>query len=522
MPYLLQRAEPYWQRLWTRDGSLPHLPERLTQWGAPAAVALFAGVLRFWNLGTPRTFVFDETYYAKDAWSLLHQGYEGNWTPGADPTILANTRGLPSLLTSPEFVVHPPAGKWAIALGEWAFGLNPFGWRFAVALLGTLSVLLLCRIGRRLTGSTALGCLAGALMSLDGLHFVMSRVALLDMAIMFWVLAAFGCLLIDRDKAHRRLARAFPGEVFDARDAAGRVLGLRPWRLAAGVCLGLACATKWNGIYFLAGFLVLTLTWDTSARRAAGAIRPTRSVLRRDTFPAFCSLVLVATVVYVASWAGWFATGGGYDRTWAADHLGQPGFFAPLRSLWFYHQQMWQFHTHMVQPHPYQSEPWTWLLLTRPVAYFWNTPTRGQAGCQTDSCAQEVLALGTPILWAAACIALLYLLYRALRHRDGQAGAVLCAVAAGYLPWFLYAERTIFQFYAVVLVPFLCLAVTMLVRALVGTAQSNRPRRVLGAALAGMLTAAIAWNFFYFLPLYTGQTITYGQWAARMWLPTWV
>ena len=69
------------------------------------------------------------------------------------------------------------------------------------ALLGTLSVLMLCRIGRRLFRSTFLGCLAGALLAVDGLHFVMSRTALLDLVLMFFVVAAFGCLLIDRDRS---------------------------------------------------------------------------------------------------------------------------------------------------------------------------------------------------------------------------------------------------------------------------------------------------------------------------------
>ena len=37
----------------------------------------------------------------------------------------------------PEFVVHPPVGKWLIALGIKLFGDNEFGWRFMGALLGS-------------------------------------------------------------------------------------------------------------------------------------------------------------------------------------------------------------------------------------------------------------------------------------------------------------------------------------------------------------------------------------------------
>ncbi|WP_461030949.1 phospholipid carrier-dependent glycosyltransferase, partial [Streptomyces sparsus] len=215
---------------------------RWTGWGGPLLVALFAGLLRFWQLGTPHAVIFDETYYAKDAWSLLKQGYEGTWPDGANAQILKDPSSAP-LSDAASYVVHPPVGKWVIALGEHFFGLTPFGWRFMTAVLGTLSVLMLCRIGRRMFRSTALGCLAGGLMAVDGLHFVMSRTALLDLVLMFFVLAAFGCLLVDRDRTRARLARALPEDRPDP-DVGGRLpLGLRPWRLAAGLCLGLAIGT---------------------------------------------------------------------------------------------------------------------------------------------------------------------------------------------------------------------------------------------------------------------------------------
>ncbi|MEU9381164.1 phospholipid carrier-dependent glycosyltransferase, partial [Streptomyces sp. NPDC048279] len=188
------------------------------EWLGPVLVAVLAGAIRFWRLGRPREVVFDETYYAKDAWSLLHLGYEGTWPDRkiADPQILAHPQVIP-LSDGGSFVAHPPTGKWVIALGEGLFGLTPFGWRFMTALLGTLSVLMLCRIGRRLFRSTFLGCLAGTLLAVDGLHVVMSRTALLDLVVMVFALAAFGCLLADRDRARARLAAALPA------DADGRI-----------------------------------------------------------------------------------------------------------------------------------------------------------------------------------------------------------------------------------------------------------------------------------------------------------
>lgn len=518
-------------RLWQFFGLAPQLAvraARLAGWGGPLLVALLAGVLRFVNLGHPHDVIFDETYYAKDAWSLLQRGYETEWGDEADAAILDGT--IPFQDTA-SYVVHPPAGKWVIALGEWAFGLTPFGWRFMVALLGTLSVLMLCRIGRRLFRSTVLGCLAGALLAVDGLHFVMSRTALLDLVLMFWLLAAFGCLLVDRDRARARLAAALPesddGLLRPSAEVGSRLgLGARPWRLAAGLCLGLACATKWNGLYVLAAFGILTVLWDAAARRTAGAPRPYRAMLRRDAVPAFCSMVPVALVTYVASWAGWFASSDGYYRDWAetagADsaHSWIPG---PLRSLWHYTFQVYDFHVGLTSDHNYESNPWSWLIVGRPVTYFYESAEQGEQGCaHASGCAREVLALGTPLLWWVGCAALAYAGYRWLFRRDWRAGAVLCGVAAGYLPWFLYQERTIFYFYAVVLVPFLCLAVAMLIGAVLGPPGCPERRRVVGIVASGVLVLLIVWNFVYFYPIYTGMEIPLDEWRARMWLGTWV
>ena len=110
--------------------------------------------------------------------------------------------------TEGDFVVHPPVGKWLIGWGEAPFGiLNSFGWRFAVALAGTISILMLGRIARRLFRSDLLGTVAAALLAFEGHHFVHSRTGLLDIFVMFFGLAAFGALLIDRDQAREVLAR---------------------------------------------------------------------------------------------------------------------------------------------------------------------------------------------------------------------------------------------------------------------------------------------------------------------------
>lgn len=551
---LRERLVPPYTRpggqVWAVLAVPPPVAERLVRWsawGGPLLVAAVAGVLRFWNLGSPHAVIFDETYYAKDSWALIKQGYEGSWPKDVDKLILNDPSQVP-VPTDPGYVVHPPVGKWIIGIGEQLFGFTPFGWRFMVAVLGTLSVLMLCRIGRRLFRSTFLGCLAGALLAVDGLHFVMSRTALLDLVLMFFVLASFGCLLIDRDWARRRLAAALPVDEDgvlrpDAGIAEGLRLGWRPWRIAAGISLGLAFATKWNGLYIMVAFGLMTVLWDVGARRTAGAVQPYKAVLKRDLVPAFVSTVPVAVLTYIASWTGWIIHDDpdrhGYYRDWAAtDGKGGNWTWLPdwLRSLWHYENQVYDFHVNLTSGHTYQSNPWSWIVLGRPVSYFYEE----QHGCTqsaTGKCAREVLALGTPLLWWAACFALLYVLWRWFFRRDWRAGAIACGVAAGWVPWFLYQERTIFLFYAVVFVPFLCLAVAMMIGAMLGPAAgtgekhelglakddpSGERRRTLGAVAAGVLVLLIIWNFIYFWPLYTGTPIPEDSWRDRMWLDTWI
>ncbi|WP_329135153.1 dolichyl-phosphate-mannose--protein mannosyltransferase [Streptomyces sp. NBC_00670] len=531
-------AEPG-PRLWATLGLAPGLADRIRRWsgwGGPLLVTLFAGVIRFWNLGSPRAVIFDETYYAKDAWALVHNGYEANWAKNANDLILQHD-GHVAIPTDPAYVVHPPVGKYVIGLGELLFGFNPFGWRFMTALLGTLAVLLLCRIGRRLFRSTFLGCLAGALMAVDGLAFVMARTSLLDGVLMFFVLAAFGCLVLDRDRTRERLAAALPADPDgrvrpDAYIAETTRLGWRPWRWAAGLMLGLAIGTKWNGLYVMVAFCVMTVLWDVGTRRVAGAERPYLTVLKRDTGLAFLATVPVALVTYLLSWLGWILSPdnghGGYFRDWATGAGRNSGWtWLPewLRSLWHYEHEVYEFHVNLHSPHTYQSNPWSWLVLGRPVSYFYESPSPGQDGCPADAtekCAREVLAIGTPLLWWAACLAILYVLWRWAFRRDWRAGAIACGIAAGYLPWFLYQDRTIFLFYAVVFLPFLCLAVAMMIGGILGPPGASERRRVAGAAGAGALVLLIAWNFIYFWPLFTGNAIPIEDWRSRMWLDTWI
>ncbi|WP_081747560.1 phospholipid carrier-dependent glycosyltransferase [Arthrobacter sp. Br18] len=507
-------------------------------WLLPLAVAVVAGLLRFLRLGEPGSLVFDETYYVKDAYSLLLSGYEREWPEDANDSFNAGKPDV--LLSTADYVVHPPVGKWMIGAGMLLFGAeDPFGWRFSAALVGTVSVLLLAFVAQRLFSSPLLGAAAGLLLAIDGHHLVQSRTSLLDIFLSFWILAAFAALLKDRDQGRRRLARSLSALARAAPDGVptpaqllyGPWLGVRPWRIAAGVCLGLALGTKWSALPFLAVFGLLTVAWDLSARRSAGVHRWIVGGVLRDGLQAFAAMVPVAALTYLASWAGWLLSTDAYGRQWAvANPSGTWDWLPPsVRSLAEYHRSAFSFHEGLGSDHPYESSPWSWLVMGRPTSFYRENYGAGE-GCEAESCTQAVTVLGNPLIWWSAAGALVVLLFVWAGRRDWRAGAVLAGVAAGYLPWLLYSERTTFFFYAVSFEPFLILALVHCLGLVIGAPPNEHQperrntarRRRQGIALAGIfLVAAVALSAF-FLPVWTAELISDDQWRRRMWMPSWI
>ncbi len=265
-------------------------------WIVPLAVTVLAGMLRFTNLNHPHLLIFDETYYVKDAYTMMHAGYELEW--GENPND-AFINGHPEPKDTASFVVHPPLGKWLIAGGMWLFGTdNGLGWRFSAALFGTLSVLLVALVAQKLFSSVLLGGLAGGLAAIDGHQIVMSRTGLLDIFLMFFILAGFWALLNDRFHGREKLARALAtvdGRLPDPRLLAyGPWILWRPWRLLAGVMLGCAAGVKWSALSFIAVFGLMTVLWDLSARRRAGIRHWIIGGVVREGIPAFLTIIPTA------------------------------------------------------------------------------------------------------------------------------------------------------------------------------------------------------------------------------------
>ncbi len=551
------------------------LKDKLVGWLAPIGLTLLAFGLRLVGLGNPDRFAFDETYYAKDAWSLLNNGYiqtyltdvDGNAKNEINDDILAgHTHDV--WTGDPSLAVHPDVGKWLIALGEKAFGMDPFGWRIASAVAGALMVLVMCRLVRRMTGSTVLGCIAGLLLMLDGLHFVLSRLALLDIFLALFLLCAVACLVADRDWHRARLARGL--DKLDRRPLSysGRSWGprilFRPWLLAAGVCFGLAIGTKWTALYPLAAFGVLCWIWSAGARRSLGIRWPIAKGAVADGVPAFLHLVVVGALVYIATWGGWLMhaneyeehlsatqyrqyTGQGHcaddDDSYVATDLdkskkwptadekdahGVGEAWQSLRSLWYYHQDVYTFHTHFLNcsDHFYESKPSSWLLINRPVGVaVTNDIPPSAKGCDAPAnsdCIKQVLLIPTPVLWWGGVLALLFSVVMWVGARDWRYGVAVVGALSTWLPWLQYDDRPIFLFYAIAILPFTVIALTLSIGTLIGPSRLPSARRTTGVIVGGAFVILTLVNFAWFWPIWTNQMLTHSEWLDRVWFSRWV
>lgn len=437
------------------------------------AVTGVGAALRLWGLGSPAELVFDELFYAQNSCLLV---------------AASDVCGIGQPLS----IAHPPLGQWLIAAGIAVLGYDPFGWRIAAAMVGTATVGLTYVLARVvLRGASpraaAIGSsVAAGLLAIDVLHLVMSRVAMLDVFLVFFVVAAFLAIALDVSRPPRR-----------GRGGIGQWLFGRSWRLMAGVLVGAAVAVKWSGLYSALGIIGLVVAWEVVARRwdTSGAERSWGrafvAAFRDEWLRTAVLLGLVPLLVYLATYIG-VADGSLFAVPWR-------------EGSWLYdvaHHQvaMARFHAGLEGHHPYESPAWSWFLLKRPVAFFF---AEGQTY-------REIMAVGSPVAWGLALAGVAWLAVRWIRdNRTVGAAVVLMGALSAYLPWLIlgFARTQIFVWYVLPALPFIYIAVGI---------AATRWRGWTRGSLGVVLALAVA-SFLFFWPLATATPLSPDEWQMRLW-----
>lgn len=416
-----------------------------------AGIGVLAVLTRLPGLGRPAVLVFDETFYAPDAADLLRWGSE---------------HGQP---------VHPPLGKWLIAGGIRTFGFTPVGFRIPSVLAGAVLCALVVHVVERLTGRLGIAVAAGGLMLVDGLVFVTSRLALLDVFAAVFVTAAFAFTAAAwrSQPDHRRVRRLGVGAV---------------------AMIGLGIAVKWSaGSAWLPVVVVLAVL----DRRL---VAPGRLRVRAWAVTGALAVAL-PLLIYLMAFV---------PRELGPDRFG-PGQFVAEQA------RIARFHRDLRPTNRYAASARSWLAQAAPTAlYLLRCPTasdRSRLGtCPRSDRPTEgrVLAAPNPVVWLVGLAGALGIGICTAKG-DRKAAIIAGFGATQWVPWLL-TQREAYSFYAVTLVPFLVIAAAY--------SAARLPARPRTALTIGAVVLAVV-VFVVLLPIWTGWQIAPGTASALTAWPGW-
>ncbi len=422
----------------------------------------------------------------------------------------------------------PPVGKLIIAAGEWIWGwfratfqgargdyadlgFTPFGWRIMSVLFGTLLIPLVYLLAFRIWRNRFFAVAAGVLACFDGLLFVQSRIAMIDIFLVFFILLAYWLFLL-----HRASRTSTESSVT---------------LLLTGVALGLGIATKWSALaawgtivfFMIARFL--RRRFDFAVETPRGAWRWRAGEPRGPSVPgavawpvyllvAVVALIAIPFLIYVASWFPFFLRGQ----------------FHGLADIIAQQKAAYDFNAHLKATHPYASAWFSWPFLYRPVLYYYQPDGLGTDAWTGRPLVAGILDLGNPWIWWTSLPCLVLLVYFILKRRSFPAAFLAVAFLAQLLPWAL-VTRVLFLFEMTAAVPFMVLALAFV---LATVAESDLEVRLGGLSLraAGRTLASIHLGvailaFVYFYPVWTGlpisdQAYLGGFPGGKMWFPRWI
>lgn len=380
---------------------------------------------RFYQLGEPKGYYFDEVYHAMTVKLVARN----------DPRAFEYIHG--DSIEKGTYVewLHPPVAKYLQALGVLAFGESGFGWRFTTAVFGALTIPLIGLVSWKLFHNMGVTLAALYLATLETLLIAQSRIAMNDIFVVFFVLLTFYTYLRYREQpTYANL-------------------------LSVGIAGGISLATKWSGLFILIwlfGVELYTLLYVHFFSKKTKITTSNSTVFITSLVPKIFALVLLPLLVYVVSYGQMFLQGKSFD------------YFIDL------HQQIIGYQTRLDATHPYQSTPLQWFLDAKPVWYFVD---------YAGSVRRDIYAIGNPVIfWAGGMSAIgisLYLLLHSAqtglsrptapqsqpsrKHKSTKTTTwtdvpylwlVTTAYWAVWLPWAL-SPRIMFFYHYLPAVPFL-------------------------------------------------------------------
>ncbi len=414
---------------------------------------VFSFFIRLHRLEVPEIYYFDEVYYAFTAQAMA----EGN------------RAGWESSHKAPEGFAyewtHPPLGKELSALGIMLFGDNTFGWRFFQAIFGGLGTLFIFLLGKNLFNSRGVGLLAAILYTFENFIFVLSRITMIDIFMLNFILLA-SLFLVKYARTRRNL-----------------FLGL------TGLCCGAAMSIKWSGVYVTEylGFVAFCLIYYYEFYSDKSNGTPFVGALLKIAPRMIVAFAVIPLVVYMVTYIPFF---------WHGNSIGD---FFELQN------NMYQFHKGVTEDHPYQSAWWKWPLLLKTVYMYVGDFQNKYA---------HIYGIGNPFIWWSGCVFLLIGVVQTVRKETVALGFAVVSVFAYWLPWAFSPRKVTFLYHFLPSLGFILIIAAYFLNELWQRYKFGKPLVILYVLLA-------IGTYAYFYPITAALHIPIQAIDNYMWLDSW-
>jgi dolichyl-phosphate-mannose-protein mannosyltransferase len=370
------------------------------------------------GIDKPEKIYYDEGYYVPAARAFL------KYAPNPNPQA-------------------PPLGKLLIAVGIKSVGDNPLGWRFAGAVCGSLTLVAIFLWTFLLSKDYRIACISAVLALLNNFLFVMSRVAMMDVFLVFfllWGLVAFTAALeLDIGRAKRQILL-----------------------YCSGISMGLAGACKWNAVDSLLVLVLASVALFCIPERSLASLSPSIARYARSLRQIGIENVILALVVSpIISYSLTF---------WPLCRSLHLPF--GIHQLLAMNDYIWRFHV-VVVGNPFITSPWyTWPLNLSP---------------------QRALSylVGNPVIMWGGLAALVFCFWRFLKLFVVAEGLVILLYLANLLQWAVTPMKgTMYYYYY---------PDAILLGVAIALSLHNGPYRILGVrvSLIVLISAAVVFSWCY-------------------------
>lgn len=384
--------------------------------------------------------MFDEIYHGRTAYEILH--------------------GLPAYE-----LTHPHLGKILIAGGIAVFGMNPFGWRFVVALFGIIMVPVMYIFAKRIMKNTFSATSTTALLVFEFMHFTLSRIATIDVIVALFILLMYYFMYAYLEQQDKESKYSY------------KML------FCSGLFLAFGVATKFTGIYAGIGLAILLLGYTFTHF-------PTKTWKR---LLIFCTLsfIVIPLTVYVA---GFFPI---VEANRSSNILSKV-----INGT----KYMCDYHTNLNATHYYSSKWYTWPVIGKPLLLTHQKVAGGKIS--------SISVMGNPLVFWAMIPCFFFMVYRAFKKKDVKARFLMIAYLTQYVPWMPISRCLfIYHYFAASLFGILIVGYSLHLM----TEKVNSTKTVVVVYLV-----AVIGMFMLFYPAISGKPASVEYLKKLKWFKDWV